>query len=51
MSTIQQKEIRTAGLPPGLLSKPFLTIGFVPFAVRVRRILSLRIDENPLSRF
>jgi hypothetical protein len=51
MSTIQQREIRTAGLPPGPLSKPFLTIGFALCAVLVRRISSLRIDEDPLSRF
>jgi hypothetical protein len=25
-------------------------IGSVPYAVRARRILSLRIDKNPLSR-
>jgi len=47
---IQQREIRTAELPPGPLSKPFQTIGSVPYAVRARRILSLRIDEALLSR-
>jgi hypothetical protein len=32
------------GLPLELLSKHSLTIGFAPYAERVRRILSLRID-------
>jgi hypothetical protein len=48
--TIQQRGIRKAGSPPEPLSKPFRTIGSVPFAVRARRILSLRINVDPLSR-
>jgi hypothetical protein len=48
--TIQRREIRTAGLPPEPLLKLFRTIGSVPYAVRVRRILSFRIEGGPLSR-
>ena len=48
--TIQRREIRTAGLLPELLSKPFRTITSAPYAVRVRRILSLRTKHDPLSR-